>query len=66
MDRADLEPTLPLLRAILLVLLDSREDPDGKTKPETLLRRAGLSSKEISKLLGKKDDAVRKAISRGK
>jgi transcription initiation factor IIE alpha subunit len=57
---------LPLLRAILLVLLDSREDADGKTTPETLLHRAGLSSKEISKLLGKKDDAVRKTISRGK
>jgi DNA-directed RNA polymerase specialized sigma24 family protein len=65
-DKAGSEPTLPLLRAILLVLLDSREDPDEATKPEILLHRAGLSNKEISKLLGKKEDAVRKAISRRK
>ncbi len=58
--------TLPLLRAILLVLLESRDDTGGVTKSELLLHRAGLSYKDISDLLEKKEDAIRKAISRGK
>jgi DNA-directed RNA polymerase specialized sigma24 family protein len=60
------DTTLLLLRAILLVLLDSRNEADVATKPEVLLFRAGLSYKDISDLLGKKEDAVRKAVSRGK
>lgn len=58
------DPTLLLLRAILLVLIDSREAE--ATKPEILLRRAGLSYPEIAKLLDKKEDAVQKAVSRAK
>lgn len=65
-NKASSDLTLPLLRAILLVLLDSREESDRATKPETLLHRAGLSHKDISTLLGKKEDAVRKAIKRDK
>jgi DNA-directed RNA polymerase specialized sigma24 family protein len=33
-------------------------------KPELMLNKAGLSAEEISKILGKKPDAVRKAIQR--
>lgn len=65
-DKTDSEATLPLLRAIVLLLLDSREQPGQQSKPEVLLHRAGLDNKEISKLLGKKEDAVRKAIVRAK
>jgi DNA-directed RNA polymerase specialized sigma24 family protein len=56
----------PLLRAVVLLLLDersSRDDP-SREKPEVLLARAGLTAQEIADLLGKKIDAVRKTLQR--
>jgi DNA-directed RNA polymerase specialized sigma24 family protein len=60
------DETLRLLRAILLVLLESRPPGADQTKPEPLLHRAGLNYKDIGALLGKKEDAVRKAVERAK
>lgn len=56
----------PLLRALVLLLLDerfSRDDP-SREKPEVLLARAGITVQEIADLLGKKLDAVRKTLQR--
>ncbi len=39
--------------------------PDAK-KPETLLARFGLTHKESAEILGKKPDAVKKAVSRAR
>jgi hypothetical protein len=60
------DDTTRLLRAILLVLLDARHEPEHATKPEILLHRAGLGNKEIGALLDKKEQAVQKAIVRAK
>ena len=55
-----------LLKAILLVLIDARENPNEPAKPEILLHVAGLTNKDISRLLQKREAAVRMAISRAK
>jgi DNA-directed RNA polymerase specialized sigma24 family protein len=55
-----------LLKAILLVLIDARENPNEPAKPEILLHAAGLTNKDISRLLQKREAAVRMAISRAK
>ena len=48
-----------------LVLLQLHADENGNThKPEVLLAKAGFAHKEIADLLGKKQAAVSKAISR--
>lgn len=60
LDRA----TVPLLRAILLLMLDYSTPEHDRSKPEILLHRAGLTNKDIASLLGKNEEAVRKAIQR--
>lgn len=55
-----------LLKAILVFLVDLRDQPDEPTKNEVLLSSAGLSTKEIASMLGKKEDTVRKVIKRAK
>ena len=57
---------LPILRAILLLLLEARQEQDSTTKAELLLSRAGLSHKQIGGLLGKNEDAIRMAIKRSR
>jgi hypothetical protein len=58
------------MAGILALLIDEREermrsDKDG-VRTELLLARAGLSIEEIATVTGKKYDAVRMAIRRGK
>jgi len=65
-DKKNLELSIALLKAILLVLIDARGNPNKPAKPETLLHLAGLSIRDISLLLRKKEAAVRKAIGRAK
>ncbi len=65
-DTKSLELSIALLKAILLVLIDARGNPNEPAKPETLLHLAGLNIKDISRLLRKKEAAVRMAISRAK
>ena len=40
----------PLLRALVLVQLELLQDKTDATKPEVLLRRAGIGISEIAKL----------------
>ena len=56
----------PLLRALVLVQLELLQDKTDATKPEVLLRRAGIGISEIAKLLGKNYDATAKMLSRAK
>jgi DNA-directed RNA polymerase specialized sigma24 family protein len=51
------------LRALLALQLRTLTDLE---KPELLLHGCGFTSTEIADLLGKKEPAVRKAISRAK
>lgn len=69
MSKAENESTIDsskILRAILLILLDKNVPETERTKPEVLLYRAGISIKEIAELFDKKEDAIRKSISRSK
>jgi DNA-directed RNA polymerase specialized sigma24 family protein len=69
-SRTSSEFTNELLLAILTLLVDGREqlglDRPGHVRTELLLANSGLSYGAISKLLGKKPDAVRMMISRAK
>ena len=60
------QQTDALLRALLLLALETQSSEGERTKPEILLSRAGLSPKDIAALLGKKEAAVRKALERAK
>jgi DNA-directed RNA polymerase specialized sigma24 family protein len=51
-------------RALLLLQLQSLNQTDDPVKPEILLSRAGLNTREIADLLGKNAAAVAKAIQR--
>jgi DNA-directed RNA polymerase specialized sigma24 family protein len=59
--------TAGLLRAIIVLMLDSRENSeDRSTSPVMLLHQAGLPYREIAQLTGRSPDAVRMAITRAK
>jgi DNA-directed RNA polymerase specialized sigma24 family protein len=51
-------------RALLLLQIQALTKSDEVIKPELLLQRAGLNTREIAELLGKKSAAVAKAIQR--
>ena len=51
-------------RALLLLQIQALTKSDEVIKPELLLQRAGLSTREIAELLGKNSAAVAKAIQR--
>jgi hypothetical protein len=55
---------------ILALLVDEREErikeTEGVRKTEILLAEAGLPSPVIASLMGKKPDAVRKTLQRGR
>lgn len=51
-------------RALLLLQLHALTKSDELMKPELLLHRAGLSTRDIAELLGKNPAAVVKAIQR--
>lgn len=59
-----------LLRAILTVLIDEREqrgaERPGQRRTELILADAGLPPATIAQLLGKNSDAVRMAIARAR
>jgi hypothetical protein len=50
----------------LVFLQVNQQTGGGVGKPEILLYRAGFKPKEIAEMLGKKEAAVAKAISRAK
>lgn len=58
------------LAGILALLADEREarieGGKGATKTEILLAGAGLAASEIAAVMGKKPDAVRKTLQRGR
>jgi DNA-directed RNA polymerase specialized sigma24 family protein len=51
-------------KALLLLQLQGLNKTDDPVKPEVLLSRAGLNTREIADLLGKNSTAVAKAIQR--
>jgi DNA-directed RNA polymerase specialized sigma24 family protein len=51
-------------RALLLLQIQAATKSDEQIKPELLLQRAGLNTREIAELLGKNPAAVAKAIQR--
>jgi IS30 family transposase len=51
-------------RALLLLQIHALTKSDEVIKPELLLSRAGLSTREIALLLGKNPTAVAKSIQR--
>jgi hypothetical protein len=61
------EVLLPYLKALLLLQLEAlRNEEIFDAKPELLLDRAGIDSKEIAEMLGKTYEAVAKTINRAK
>lgn len=52
------------MRALLLLQIQALASGDEPIKPELLLSRAGLGTREIAQLLGKNAAAVSKAIQR--
>jgi DNA-directed RNA polymerase specialized sigma24 family protein len=64
------QPTDDLLRAILAVLVDEREQQaknrQEQMKSELLLANAGLTFATIAQVMGKKPDAVRMMLSRAR
>ncbi len=64
-----MEELIKYMKALITVQLHhlERADPDAKpVKPDVLLSRAGLTNKEIGRLLGKTEEAVKKTIQRAK
>ena len=51
-------------KALLLLQIQALTKSDEPMKPELLLQRAGLNTREIAELLGKNTAAVTKAIQR--
>jgi hypothetical protein len=64
MDENAAKQLVTLTKAVLLVQLQTLENPDKREKPEVVLARAGLPAKEIAALLNKGEHAVAKAIQR--
>lgn len=60
------DETIKYLRALLLLQVNKLVSEDTDFKPEILLSQAGFTSPEIAQFLGKKEDAIRKTISRAK
>jgi DNA-directed RNA polymerase specialized sigma24 family protein len=54
------------LRALVYLQARQLSDEHEAAKPEVLLANAGLSYKEIAEMLGKKEPAVAKAVSRAR
>lgn len=54
------------MKALVHLQIASMYPVDPPLKPELVLRNAGFSNPEIADFLGKKTDAVAKAISRAK
>ena len=52
------------IKALLLLQIQALTKSDELMKPELLLQRAGLNTREIAELLGKNTAAVTKAIQR--
>ncbi len=57
---------LKYTKALLALQIQALNTSEDRAKPEISLARAGLSAREIGKLLGKKPEAVAKAIQRAK
>ena len=53
-------------KALLAIQVRALGTSEDAVKPEISLARAGLTARDIGKLLGKKPAAVAKAIQRGK
>ena len=69
-DTPETQEVRELLMALLAIAVEEREMRDDQElelpKAEVLLASVGLSNNTIASVLGKKSDAVRKALSRAK
>lgn len=61
-----MEELVKYMKALTFLQLQALAGADTFGKPEVLLRRAGFTMKEIADALGKKEDAVKKTLSRSK
>lgn len=61
-----MDEQIKYFRALVIIELESLAASDSTAKPELLLSNAGFAANEIAELVGKKPEAVRKAISRAK
>ena len=64
MDEKVAKQLVMLTKAVLLAQLQTLESLDKREKPEVVLARSGLPTKEIAALLNKGEHAVAKAIQR--
>lgn len=64
MDDRNVSELVKFTRALLLLQVQALNKTEDPVKPEVLLARAGLTSREIAELLGKNSAAVAKAIQR--
>ncbi len=64
--RSERDDVAPLLRALILLQLETLGAQGVAVKAEALLHRAGLGITEIADLLNKSYPAVAKALSRAK
>ena len=64
MDDGNANELVKYFKALLLLQLQGLNKGEDATKPEILLSRAGLTSREIADLLGKNAAAVAKALQR--
>lgn len=62
----DIKELLKYTKALLALQIQALDPAEDRAKPEILMARAGLTARDIGKLLGKKPAAVAKAIQRGK
>lgn len=61
-----MDEVVKYLRALVYLQTQALVEADQPQKPEVLLARAGLKYAEIAEMLGKKEAAVAKAVSRAK
>ena len=60
-----MEEVVKYLKALVFLQINA-QNGGAIAKPELLLQKAGLRTKDIAELLGKKEAAVAKTISRAK
>jgi Sigma-70, region 4. len=62
----DMDELVKYLKALVYLQVQTMSGGEAFQKPEVLLNRAGLTTREIADILGKNPAAVAKAIERAK